>query len=308
MGANEIYPRDMVGYGQNPPKVKWRGDAGVALSFVVNYEEGGEGCILHGDPASEHLLSEIVGATPCEGVRSMNMESLYEYGSRAGFWRLRHLFVEREMTATAYVVGMALERHPEAGKAMVADGWDVASHGYRWIDYQYMDEATEREHIRLAVAAHETILGQRPLGLYQGKPSPNSLRLTAEEGGFLWSADCYNDDLPFWNTEYAKPLLMLPYTLTVNDMRFAIPNGFNNGRQWFDFMKDTLDFLLAETRTTVPKMMTVGLHCRLAGHPGRADGLARFMDYVKSKGDEVWVAQRTEIANLWQEQFPCPSQ
>ncbi|MEM9266276.1 MAG: polysaccharide deacetylase family protein, partial [Cyanobacteria bacterium P01_F01_bin.13] len=235
------YPRDLIGYGQNPPHPQWPNNARLALQFVINYEEGGENCILHGDPASEAFLSETVGAVPLPGVRNINMESMYEYGSRAGFWRLHRLFTQRNLPVTVYAVAMALERNPAAGKAMVEAGWEVASHGYRWIDYQYVGEDTEREHIRKAIEIHTQVTGSRPLGFYQGRLSPNTRRLVVEEGGFLYDADSYADDLPYWNVEYGRPHLVIPYTLDNNDMRFATYQGFNSGDQFFTYLKDAFD-------------------------------------------------------------------
>ena len=292
-----VYPRDLIGYGQTPPQPHWPNDARLALQFVINYEEGGENCILHGDPASEAFLSETVGAAPLPGVRNINMESMYEYGSRAGFWRLHRLFTQRNLPVTVYAVAMALERNPDAGKAMVEAGWEVASHGYRWIDYQYVGEDTEREHIRKAIEIHTQVIGSRPLGFYQGRLSPNTRRLVVEEGGFLYDADSYADDLPYWNTEYDHPHLVIPYTLDNNDMRFATYQGFNSGNQFFTYLKDAFDMLYAEG-TRAPKMMSVGLHCRLSGRPGRAASLGRFLDYVINHED-VWVCRRVEIAQHW---------
>ena len=291
------YPRDLIGYGQTPPHPQWPNNARLALQFVINYEEGGENCILHGDPASEAFLSETVGAAPLLGVRNINMESMYEYGSRAGFWRLHRLFTQRDLPVTVYAVAMALERNPAAGKAMVAAGWEVASHGYRWIDYQYVSEDTEREHIHKAIKIHTEVIGSRPLGFYQGRLSPNTRRLVIEEGGFLYDADSYADDLPYWNTDYGRPHLVIPYTLDNNDMRFATYQGFNSGDQFFTYLKDAFDMLYAEGETA-PKMMSVGLHCRLSGRPGRAAALGRFLDYV-TKYEDVWVCRRVEIAQHW---------
>jgi peptidoglycan/xylan/chitin deacetylase (PgdA/CDA1 family) len=227
------------------------------------------------------------------------MESLYDYGSRAGFWRLHRLLTRYEVPVTVYAVGMALERNPEAAKAMVDAGWEVASHGYRWIDYQNVDEATEREHIRKTVAIHEAMLGQRPVGLYQGKPNVNTRRLCVEEGGFLYDSDSYADDLPYWNTEHGRPHLVVPYTLSENDMRFATPNGFSNGREFGQHLIDSLDYLVAEGKRGQSSMMSVGLHCRLAGRPGRAAGLEAFLEHAKSLGDLVWVCRRDAIARHW---------
>jgi len=296
------YPRNMVGYGALPPDPRWPGQAQLALQFVINYEEGGESSILHGDAASEAFLSETVGAAPLAGARNMNMESVYEYGSRAGFWRLQRLFTERRMPVTVYGVAMALARNPDAVAAMNEVGWEIASHGYRWIDYQFMAEAMEREHLRTAIDLHAKVTGSRPLGWYLGRCSPNTRRLVAEEGGFLYDADSYADDLPYWVTVAGKPQLIVPYTLDANDMRFATAQGFNSGDQFFAYLKDSFDLLYAEGRTR-PKMMSVGLHCRLAGRPGRAAALARFLDYA-SKHDKVWICRRIDIARHWRQHHP----
>lgn len=291
------YPRDLIGYGQNPPHPRWPNDARLALQFVINYEEGGENCILHGDAASEAFLSETIGAEPLLGVRNINMESMYEYGSRAGFWRLHRLFTQRGVPLTVYAVAMALERNPDAAAAMVAAGWEVASHGYRWIDYQYVGEAMERSHIQTAIEIHTRVTGSRPLGFYQGRLSPNTRRLVVEAGGFLYDADSYADDLPYWNNDYGQPHLVIPYTLDNNDMRFATYQGFNSGEQFFTYLKDAFDVFYAEGKTA-PKMMSVGLHCRLSGRPGRAAAVARFLDYVQTH-DRVWIARRADIARHW---------
>ena len=300
--ANDTYPRDMRGYGGQPPDAEWPGGARTAVQFVINYEEGAENCVLHGDAASEAFLSEIVGASAVESQRHMNMESLYEYGSRAGFWRLHRLFTERGFTVTVFGVAMALQRNPEVVAAMLAAKWEIASHGYRWIDYQFVDEATEREHLQQAIDIHSSVTGARPTGWYLGRCSPQSHRLVAEEGGFTYNADCYSDDLPYWDRSFNTPQLMMPYTLDANDMRFATPQGFNSGQQFFDYLKDTFDVLHAEGS----KMMSVGLHCRLAGRPGRAAALARFLDYVASH-DDVWIARRIDIADHWRNKFPAGS-
>lgn len=291
------YPRDLIGYGQNPPHPHWPNDARLALQFVINYEEGSENCILHGDAASETFLSEIIGASALLGVRNMNMESMYEYGSRAGFWRLHRLFTQRNIPLTVYAVAMALERNPEAAAAMVEAQWEIASHGYRWIDYQYVGEDVERSHIQKAIEIHTKMTGDRPLGIYQGRNSPNTRRLIVEAGGFLYDADSYADDLPYWNHDYGKPHLIIPYTLDNNDMRFATAQGFNSGDQFFTYLKDAFDTLYAEGETT-PKIMSVGLHCRLAGRPGRTAALARFLDYVQAH-EKVWLCRRVEIARHW---------
>jgi len=301
------YPRDMVGYGRNPPHPHWPGDARVALQIVVNYEEGGENAVLHGDPASETFLSEIIGAQPFEGRRHMSMESIYEYGSRAGFWRLMRLFEERQLPVTMFAVGMALERHPDAAKAMVELGHEIASHGWRWINYDQIDEATEREHMRLAIASIETLTGQRPLGWYTGRTSERTQRLVAEEGGFLYDADSYADDLLYWTKVAAHgnmvDHLIVPYTLDANDMRFATAQGFNTSDQFYTYLRDSFDTLYEEG-LTAPKMMSVGLHCRLAGRPGRIAGLKRFLDHVQSR-DRVWICRRLDIARHWRQVHPA---
>ena len=297
------YPRDLKGYSGKPPDANWPGGARIAVQFVINYEEGAENCVLHGDDASEAFLSEIVGAKPYEGERHMNMESLYEYGARAGFWRLHRLFTERNIPVTVFGVAMALERNPEAVDAMWAAEWEIASHGYRWIDYQSVDEKTERKHLKKAIAVHLAATGERPHGWYLGRCSPASHRLVAEEGGFLYNADSYADDLPYWDYQYSEPQLMVPYTLDANDMRFATPQGFNSGQQFFDYLKDSFDLLYAEGETC-PKMMSVGLHCRLAGRPGRALAVQKFLDYVQGHTD-VWVARRIDIARHWRDQHPA---
>ena len=294
------YPRDLCGYGSRVPNVNWPGDARIAVQFVINYEEGAESCVLHGDTASEAFLSEMIGAQPIENQRHMNMESLYEYGARAGFWRLHRLFCERDLPVTVFGVAMALERNPEAVAAMQAANWEIASHGYRWIDYQTVDEATEREHLRKAIDIHTDVTGERPLGWYLGRCSPRSHRLIAEDGGFVYNADSYSDDLPYWDHSHATPQLMVPYTLDANDMRFATPQGFNSGQQFYDYLKDSFDVLYAEGS----RMMSIGLHCRIAGRPGRSAALARFLDYIADH-DAIWITRRIEIANHWLEHHPA---
>ena len=298
------YPRDMVGYGANPPHPHWPGDARVALQIVVNYEEGGENNVLHGDAASETFLSEIIGAAAFEGRRHMSMESIYEYGSRAGFWRLMRLFEDRKLPVTMFAVGMALERHPDAARAMVELGHEVASHGWRWINYDQIDEATERDHMHRAIDSITRLTGQRPLGWYTGRTSEQTQRLVAEEGGFLYDADSYADDLPYWVKVGERDQLIVPYTLDANDMRFATAQGFNTSDQFYAYLRDSFDTLYAEGETA-PKMMSVGLHCRLAGRPGRMAGLRRFLDHVQSQ-DKVWICRRVDIARHWRAVHPAP--
>ncbi|MFB2550559.1 allantoinase PuuE [Ensifer soli] len=298
--VEKAYPRDLVGYGRILPEVRWPGQANIAVQFVVNYEEGGESSILDGDPASENLLSEIVGAQPWPGQRNLNMESIYEYGSRAGFWRLWRLFTSRNLPVTVYGVTLAMARNPEAVAAMKEADWEIASHGYRWLEYKDVPEEVERRHIAEAVRLHTELTGSHPLGMYQGKPSLNTLRLVLEEGGFVYSSDSYADELPYWvpGLTHGKPHLIIPYTLDANDMRFATPQGFNSGDQFFTYLKDTFDVLYEEGAAGSPKMMNIGLHCRLVGRPGRAASLARFLDYVQSK-EKVWVTRRIDIARHW---------
>ena len=302
MAGTRDYPRDMVGYGAHPPHPQWPGNARIAVQFVVHYEEGGDNNILHGDEASEAFLSEIVGADARKGVRHMNMESIYEYGSRAGFWRLHRMFTDRAMPVTVFGVATALERNPEAVAAMKQAGWEIASHGLKWIEHQYMSIERERLQMEDAMRLHEAATGERPLGWYTGRTSENSRELTAELGGFLYNADSYADELPYWETTAHGPQLIVPYTLDANDMRFATNQGFNSGDQFFAYLRDSFDVLYAEGETA-PKMMSVGLHCRLVGRPGRAAALARFLDYVQSH-DAVWVTTRADIARHWRERFP----
>jgi OHCU decarboxylase len=291
------YPRDLVGYGRNPPHPRWPNGARICVQFVINYEEGGENNILHGDRASEAFLSEIVGAQPWLGQRHMSMESIYEYGSRAGFWRLWRMFTERNLPVTVYGVATALRRNPEAVAAMKEADWEIASHGLKWIDYRDFSVEEERTHMKEAIRIHTEVTGERPLGWYTGRTSEHTNRLVAEEGGFLYSADSYADELPYWEQHGDRQQLIVPYTLDTNDMRFATPQGFNSGDQFFAYLKDSFDTLYAEGETS-PKMMSVGLHCRLVGRPGRAAALARFLDYIGSL-ENVWVARRIDIARHW---------
>ena len=294
------YPRDLRGYGAVPPAANWPGGARTAVQFVINYEEGAENCVLHGDTASEAFLSEIVGAAAIEGQRHMNMESIYEYGSRAGFWRLHRLFSEQDVAVTVFGVAMALQRNPDVVAAMKTADWEIASHGYRWIDYQFVDEQTERSHLQQALKVHTDVTGERPKGWYLGRCSPMSHHIAADVGEFTYNSDTYADDVPYWDYRFETPQLMVPYTLDANDMRFATPQGFNSGQQFFDYLKDSFDILHAEGG----RMMSIGLHCRLAGRPGRTAAVARFLDYVLSHQD-AWIATRLDIADHWREQHPA---
>jgi putative urate catabolism protein len=295
------YPRDMIGYGATPPDPKWPGGARLALQIVLNYEEGAERSVLHGDPASETFLSEISGAEAFP-TRHMSMESLYEYGSRVGVWRLLRIFGQRKLPVTVFGVAMALERNPEVVTAMMQAGHEIASHGWRWISYQSVDPDTEREHIALAVKSIEKLTGQRPLGWYTGRDSPNTRRLVVEHGGFLYDADSYADELPYWQTVNGKPHLVVPYTLDCNDMRFASPAGFATGDEFFAHLRDSFDVLYREGERA-PRMMSVGLHCRLAGRPGRSGALERFLDHVQ-RHDKVWICRRIDIARHWIKHYP----
>jgi len=299
------YPRDLIGYGPTPPQAGWPNGARLAVQFVLNYEEGSENCILHGDPASEAFLSEIVGAHPWQGERHMNMESLYEYGSRVGVWRILELFRRKEIPLTLFAVAMAIERNPAVAEAAMKAGHEICSHGYRWIDYRNVPEDVEREHLAKAIEILTRISGTRPLGWYTGRTGANTRRLVAEEGGFLYDADDYSDDLPFWVTVEGRPPLVVPSTLDANDMRFATPQGFNAGDQFLNYLRDSFDTLYAEGGTT-PRMMSIGLHCRLAGRPGRIKALERFMDHARSY-DDVWFCRRVDIARHWRARFPAPA-
>ena len=300
------YPRDLIGYGAHRPHPKWPNDARVAVQFVINYEEGGENCVLHGDSGSEAFLSEIVGAQTYQGTRHMNMESLYEYGSRAGFWRLQRIFTDRQIPVTVFGVATALQRNPVVVDAMLGADWEIASHGLKWIDYQFIDEALEREHLEQAIEIHARATGSSPRGWYLGRCSPNTHRLVAECGAFVYNADSYADDLPYWDTSHGEVQLIVPYTLDANDMRFATAQGFNSGRQFLHYLKDSFE-MLYEEGVAAPKMMSVGLHCRLAGRPGRAKAVADFLDFVLGY-DRVWIARRIDIAEHWVEHHPHVSE
>lgn len=297
------YPRDLVGYGATPPDPKWPGRARIALQFVLNYEEGGENSVLHGDAASETFLSEIVGAQAFVGQRHMSMESLYEYGSRVGVWRMLKLFRRYNIPLTIFAVAMAMERNPAVVEAFMQAGHEIANHGLRWINYQDVPLKIEREHMQRAIEIQKRLTGERPFGWYTGRTSPNTRRLVVEDGGFEYDADDYSDDLPWYDTRYGKPQLVVPYTLDANDMRFLAVQGFNSGEQFYAYLKDSFDALYAEGRDT-PRMMSVGLHCRIAGKPGRIFALERFLRYV-SKKPGVWFARRIDIARHWAKRYPA---
>ncbi len=299
------YMRDLIGYGDQKPRVSWPGGAKIALSFVLNYEEGAENSILHGDEGAETFLSEIVNAQPVPGMRHVSMESLYEYGARAGFWRVRELFDRRGLKLTVFGVAMAMERNPPVVEAMLKSDWEIASHGYRWINYQYVPEEIEREHMRRAIDIQTRLTGTRPLGWYTGRTSPNTARLVVEEGGFLYDSDSYADDLPYYDSTWGPPQLILPYSLDTNDMRFAAVQGFNTGDDFYRYLKDAFDVLYAEG-DMAPKMLSIGLHCRIIGRPARLASLAKFLDYI-SGFEDVWVARRVDIAEAWARQFPVNS-
>jgi putative urate catabolism protein len=294
-----VSARDLVGYGASPPDPQWPGGARLAVSFVLNYEEGGERSVLEGDAESESYLHEVVGAPPVVGARSPTTESGFEFGSRVGFWRVHRIFKKHGLPLTVYAVGRALEQNPDAGRAMAEAGWEVASHGWRWFDYAGMPEDEEREHIRLAIAAIEQACGIRPVGWYTGRVSDNTRRLVVEEGGFLYDSDDYSDELPFWVDVAGTQHLVIPYTLDVNDMKFLIPNGFATGDDFYTYLVDTFEQLCEEGG----RMMNVGLHCRIVGRPGRARALDRFLEHVRSR-EGVWVTTRAEIARHWHKAHP----
>ena len=289
-------PRNMIGYGSKDKKIKWPNNARIAVQIVLNYEEGAENCVLNGDKKSEVFLSEIIGAQPVKG-RHINMESLYEYGSRRGFWRLHKIFKEKNIPITIFGVGMALAKNPQICKALMSSDYEVASHGWRWIDYQYIKKSEEKKHMKMAIETQKKIFGKRPLGWYTGRCSPNTRDLVFEDGGFLYDSDSYSDDLPYWETRNNKRQLIIPYTLDNNDMRFATNQGFNTGDHFYTYLKDSFDALYEEGKTH-PKMMSVGLHCRIIGKPGRIQALKKFLDYIK-KQKNVWICKRVDIAKHW---------
>jgi allantoinase len=300
------YPRDLIGYGRTPPFADWPGNARIAVQFVLNYEEGGENSVLHGDAGSEQFLSEIIGAAAYP-ARHLSMESIYEYGSRVGGWRILREFERRGLPLTVFGVAMAMERHPEFVQACLAQQHEIASHGWRWIHYQNVDEAVEREHLERAVAIQRALTGAAPLGWYTGRDSPNTRRLVVEHGGFEYDSDYYGDELPFWtrvtlSDGTTKPHLVVPYTLDTNDMRFATPQGFNTATQFFDYLRDSFDVLYAEGDAS-PRMLSIGMHCRLLGRPGRFIALQRFLDHLE-KHDRVWVCRRIDIARHWRARHP----
>ena len=298
------YQRNMIGYGSKEPKVIWPNNSKIALQIVLNYEEGAENNVLHGDKNAETFLSEIIGAKPVKG-RHINMESIYEYGSRRGFWRLHKLFKEKKIPVTIFGVAMALEKNPDICDAIKKGNYEIACHGWRWIDYQYINKSTEKKHMEKAIKSIKKIFGTRPLGWYTGRCSPNTRDLVFDEGGFLYDSDSYADDLPYWEFKNNKKQLIIPYTLDNNDMRFATNQGFNSGDQFYAYLKDSFDTLYEEGKTN-PKMMSVGLHCRLIGRPGRIKSLKRFLDYVL-KFKDVWICKRIDIAKHWIKNYPSKS-
>jgi len=304
--SNDGYPRDLIGYGRNPPHADWPSNARVAVQFVLNYEEGGENCVLHGDPGSEQFLSEIVGAQAYP-ARHLSVESSFEYGSRAGCWRILREFGRRGLPLTVFGISMALQRNPEFVAAALELGHDFVCHGWRWIHYQEIDEATEREHMQRAVQVMRELIGRAPVGWYTGRDSPNTRRLVCDHGGFLYDSDYYGDDLPFWTRVKRSDgvevdHLVVPYTLDANDMRFSSPQGFNTGQHFFTYLRDTFDVLYAEGAER-PRMMSVGMHARLLGRPGRARGLQAFLDHVE-RHDRVWVCRRDDLARHWHKRHP----
>lgn len=306
MPSTNDYPRDLIGYAKNPPHADWPGSARIAIQFVLNYEEGGESNILHGDSGSEQFLSEIVGAQSYP-ARHMSMESIYEYGSRAGVWRILKEFERRDLPLTVFGIAMALQRHPQLTQTFVDLGHEIACHGLRWIHYQDIDEKTERDHMQKALEIIQQLTGALPLGWYTGRDSPNTRRLVVDNGNFLYDSDYYGDDLPFWtevktSSAETKPHLVIPYTLDTNDMRFATPQGFNSGEQFFQYLRDSFDVLYAEGETA-PKMLSIGLHCRLAGRPGRFAALQRFLDHIQNH-EQVWICRRVDIARHWIDRHP----
>ncbi|MEQ8370602.1 MAG: allantoinase PuuE [Alphaproteobacteria bacterium] len=301
--ADSAYPRDLIGYGETPPHAQWPGDARIAVSIVVNYEEGAEYSILHGDGHSESILSEVAGLSQLPGQREVNIESMYEYGSRAGFWRVMRILQERELPVTIYACGMALERNPAAAEAIARTGWEVCSHGWRWIDYHGMDEALEREHMARNVDSLTRLIGRRPVGWYTGRPSQNTRRLVVEHGGFLYDSDGYADDLPYWETVGGQPHLIVPHQFDNNDSKLVHVNGFSYGGHYEQYLRDNFDMLYAEGAER-PKMMTISLHSRIIGRPGRAMALIRALDHIR-RHDRVWFTDRQAIARHWAATHPA---
>ena len=301
---NDNYPRDLIGYGANAPVVSWPNRSKIAVQFVLNFEEGAERSVLHGDDASETFLSEIIGATPFENARHMSMESLYEYGSRVGVWRILNCFAERQLPLTVFAVAMAAQRHPAVIEAALKAGHEIASHGLRWINYHGIDKDVEAQHMAQAIEILTKLCGQRPVGWYTGRTSENTRALLAESGGFLYDADDYSDDLPFYSTQVNKPHLVVPYTLDTNDMRFTTAQGFHTAEHFYTYLKDAFDVLYAEGETQ-PKMLSIGLHCRIIGRPARMAALTKFLDYILQH-DRVWVCRREDIARHWLAHHPYP--
>jgi allantoinase len=297
MNSSELYPRDLIGYGSNPPHPRWPQDARIAVSIVLNYEEGGECCVLHGDEHSESVLTDI-GAEPLRNARNLNVESNFEYGSRVGFWEIMRLLRDHGVDATIYAVGMALERNPEAAAAIAQSGFEVACHGQRWIDYQLVPEDVERSHMLRNTEIITRMIGRRPLGWYTGRPSPNTRRLVVETGGFLYDSDAYNDDLPYWTRVAGRPHLIIPYSFDANDSRLQRGGDFSTGEDFFTYCKDAFDWLYRMGAAGRPRMMTIGLHARIIGRPGRIGALARMLEYIR-RHEAVWLCNRAAIARHW---------
>jgi putative urate catabolism protein len=301
--SDTIYPRDLIGYGANPPVVRWPGEAAIVVSLVLNYEEGGENCVLHGDAASEAVLTDV-GAEALEGRRNLNVESIFEYGSRVGFWEVFRQIRSRHLPATVFAVGMALERNPEAAAALASSDWEVACHGYRWIDYQCVAEHIERDHVARNVEVITRLIGRRPVGWYTGRPGPNTRRLVVESGGFLYDSDAYSDDLPYWMRVNSKPHLVVPYAFDTNDSRLQRGADFAGGEQYFGYCRDAFDWLYAQGRSGRPRMLSLGLHGRIIGRPGRIGALARLLDHIQSHA-AVHFCTRDAIARHWIAEFPA---
>jgi putative urate catabolism protein len=303
MSPTDGYPRDLIGYGRDPPHPQWPLNAYIAVSVVLNYEEGGESCVLHGDAASESVLTDV-GAGALQNARNLNVESIFEYGSRVGFWEIMGLLRQRRIQTTVYAVGMALERNPEAATALSESGFEVACHGQRWIDYQFVPEAQERADMVRNIDTVTRMIGRKPVGWYTGRPSPNTRRLVAEIGGFAYDSDAYNDDLPYWLRISGKPHLVVPHTFDCNDSRLQRGGDFSTGEEFFCYCRDAFDWLYRKGKEGRPRMMTISLHNRIVGRPGRIGGLARLLDHIQ-RHEHVWLCDRAAIAAHWAAHHPC---